>query len=181
MEPREQRKRIKYEPKGAPAIHDDLEFSKNKCSDHARKVFAEIEKIHVELWFDKHYHDRQQHGDADGKREGISPNLVEQLVKKSLRYLLFYSSAVLGFKFINFDTSQSPVRVVLQEESEGPKLNVVIEAHFLEINRYEITVKTAMCSDDFKMPMGQYCLEIQGDSSTLRRKDNKRMVEICSV
>ena len=124
MEPREPRKRIKYEPKGVPAIHDELAFSKHKCSDHARKVLAEVEKIHIELWFDKHYHDRQQHGDADGKREGISPNSVEELVRKSIRYLLFYGSAVLGFKFINSNPSQLPVRVVLQEEFDGTKLNV---------------------------------------------------------
>ena len=69
----------------------------------------------------------------------------------------------------------------MQEEFDGTKLNVVIEAHFLDINRYEITVKTAMSTDDFKMSMGQYCIEIQGDSSILRRKDNKQMVEICSI
>ena len=181
MEPREPRKRIKYEPKGVPAIQDGLEFIKNKCSDHARKIFAEIEKFQVELWFDKHYHDRHQHGDEDGKREGISPRIVESLVRKSLRHLFFYSSAFSGFKFINLSPTQPSTRIVLQEQSDGPKLNVVIEAHFLDIGRYEITVKTAMCTDDFKIPMGQHCIEIQGDNSILWRKDNKQMVEICSI
>jgi hypothetical protein len=67
MEQREPRKRIKYEPKGVAAIQDELEFIKNKCSDHARKIFVQIENIHVEIWFDKHYHDRHQHGDEQPK------------------------------------------------------------------------------------------------------------------
>lgn len=181
MEQRERRKRIKYEPKGVPAIQDELEFIKNKCSDHARRIFVEIETIHLELWFDKHYHDRHQHGDEDGKREGIDPRTVESLVRKSLKHLLFYSSVVSGFKFINFSPSQPPVRVVLQEEMDSSKLNIVIEAHVLDIIRCEITVKTAMCTDDFRIPMGQYCIEIQGDNSILRRNENKKLVEICNI
>jgi hypothetical protein len=181
MEPREPRKRIKYEPKGVPAIQDELEFIKNKCSDHAKKIFVQIENIHVELWFDKHYHDRHQHGDDEGKRTGIDPATVEALVRKSLKHLLFYSSAVAGFKFVNIGPSQPAVRVVLQEELENSQLNVVIEAHFLDIKSSEITVKTAMCTDDFRISMGQYCIEIQGDNSILRRKDNNRMIEICSI
>ena len=110
MEPREPRKRIRYEPKRVPAIQDELAFLKNKCSDHAKKIFVEIEKVYVELWFDKHYHDRHQHGDEDGKREGISPRIVEALVRKCIKHLLFYSSTVLGFKFINLDASQPSVK-----------------------------------------------------------------------
>jgi len=102
-------------------------------------------------------------------------------VRKSIRHLLFYSSVVAGFKFINYDSPQPPVRIVLQEELNGSKLNVVIEAHFLNINSYEITVKTAMCVDDFRIVMGQYCIEIQGDGSVLGRCDNKKIVEVCSI
>ena len=181
MEQREPRKRIKYEPRGLPAILDELEFIRNKCSDHARKIFIEIEKIHFELWFDKHYHDRHQHGDENGKRKGIDPGTVEGLVRRSLKHLLFYSTVAAGFKFMNVNSNQPPVRIVLQEELEGIKLNVVIEAHFLDINRYEITVKTAMCTNDFRISMGQYCIEIQEDNSSLTRCDNKKLVEIFSI
>lgn len=73
------------------------------------------------------------------------------------------------------------VRVILQETSVDSKLNVVIEAYFLDICHYEITVKTAMCTEDFRVAMGQYCLEIQGDNSILYRNDNKKMVEVCSL
>lgn len=180
MEQREPRKRIKYEPKGVPALQDDLEFKRNKCSDHARRVFIEFEKICIELWFDKHYHNRHQFGDEVGKREGISPNTVEALVRRSLKHLLFYSAVVAGFKFVNWGTAQPFVRVILQEGSTGPMLNVVIEAHFLDIDIYEMTVKTAMCVDDFRIAMGQHCIEIQGNNSILKRKDNKHLIEICS-
>ena len=181
MEPREPRKRIKYEPKGVPVIHDEMEFIKNKCSDHARKIFVQIENIHIELWFDKHYHDRHQHGDNEGKRVGIDPKTVETLVRKSLKHLLFYSATVAGFKFVNFATPQLPARIVLQEELESSQLNVVIEAHFLDIKSCELTVKTAMCTDGFRVSAGQYCIEIQGDNSILKRKDNNKLVEISSI
>ena len=143
MEQREPRKRITYVKKGVPALHDELAFVENKCSNHARKIFVEVENIHIELWFDKHYHDRHQHGDDHGKREGIDPKTVENLIRKSIRHLIFYSSVVKGFTFANYNKEgQFPVRVVLQEELDGSMLNVVIEAHFLDIGRYEITVKT---------------------------------------
>ena len=181
MEPREPRKRINYVPKGVPAIEDERAFIKNKCSDHARKILIKIEEVHIELWFDKHYYNRHHHGDSDGKREGIDPRTVETLVKRSLRHLLFYSAAIQGFKFVNFNSTLPPVRIVLQEISDGSKLNVVIEAHYLDICHYEITVKTAMCTEDFRVAPGQYCIEIQGDNSTLYRNDNKKMIEVCSL
>ena len=159
MNRHEPRKRIPYVKKGLPAIEDGLAFIKNKSSDYARRIFGEVENTHIELWFDKHYHDRHQHGDEDGKREGIDPKTVENLVKRSLKHLLFYSSAVAGFKFMNFSSPPPPVRVVLQEESNGSKLNVVIEAHCLAINNCEITVKTAMCTDDFRIAMSSIALK----------------------
>lgn len=181
MEPREPRKRINYVSKGVPILEDRLAFIKNKSSDYARRIFIEFEKVKVELWFDRHYYNRHQHGDSDGKRDGIDPSTVESLVRKSIRHLIFYSSVVQGFKFVNFNSALSPVRVILQEASGGSKLNVVIEAHFLDMNCYEVTVKTAMCTEEFRVAMGQYCIEMQGDSSTLSRNDNKKMVEVCTV
>ena len=181
MEPREPRKRITYVPKVIRAMDDELVFIKNKCSDHARKILIKIEEVRIELWFDKHYYNRYQHGDSDGKREGIDPRTVEALVKKSVRHILFYSSVVQGFKFVNFNSSLPSIRVILQEKSADFKLNVVIGTHFLAICHYEITVKTAMRTEDFRVAMGQYCIEIQGDNSILYRNDNKKMVEVCSL
>ncbi len=181
MSERESRKRIPYKSNMLQPVDDELTFSENKCSDHARKIFAGFENIRVELWFDKHYYDRHQHGDDNGKREGIDPQTVENLVRRSIKHLLLYGAANRGFKFINYEGANGqPVKIVLQEEFDGSMLNVVIETHFVEINKYEITVKTAMCTDDFRIAMGQYVVELLGDGSILKRFDNKKLVEICS-
>lgn len=113
--------------------------------------------------------------------EPREPRTVESLVRKSVRHLIFYGSVVQGFRFVNFKSALSPVRVILQEAAGLSKLNVVIEAHFLDINCFEVTVKTAMCTEEFRVAMGQYCIQIQGDNSTLTRNDNKKMVEVCSL
>jgi hypothetical protein len=182
MENKEPRKRIKYEKKGLPAIEDKLEFVKNKCSDHAREVFTEIEKNHFSVWFDKHYHDRHQLGDESGKRENIDPLTVENLIRKSIRHLSCYSSIVKGFIFINYKIgNESPIRVVLQEELNGSILNVIIEAHYLGLNSFQITVKTAMCVDDFRLGQGQYLLEFQGDESFLKKYDNRKVIDVCNI
>lgn len=145
MERREPRKRIAYVKKGVPAVEDQLEFKENKSSHRARKIIADVENFYLEIWFDKHYHDRHQHGDEDGAREGIAPKTVESLVRKSTM------------------------------------LNVVIEAHFLDISRCEITVKTAMCVDDFKMSTGQYFIEFQEDGSVLKKLDNGKVMEVSNI
>jgi len=182
MEQREPRKRIKYEPKGVPIIQDELEFVENKCSGNARKIFVEIENIHFELWFDKHYHDRLHHGDENGKRENIDTFVVEDLIKNSVSHLIFYSSLIKGFTFLNhYPIIGQPHRILLQRELNKSLLNVLIQVHFIQRNVFEITVITAMCVDDFRLASGQYAVEIQGDSSFLKKFENKKFIEISSV
>lgn len=167
-------------PERVKVIEDPMEFVKNKSSDNARKL-CEIEvSLATHIWIDKHYHDRHQFGDTSGRREGINPEQVEALVKKSIPHLLFYGNAVPGFAFLNYDGfTTNNIRVVLQERDIDKKLNVVIEAHYTEGNKFEITVKTALCVDDFRLSQGQYAIEIQGDNSILFRKDNNRIIEVC--
>lgn len=161
-------------------VVDELEFKKNKCSDNARYITIILEKITFHLWHDKHYHDRHQLGDNDGKRDGIDPETVEALVRKALGHMLIYGSTIRGFKFIHHKASgESPVKVVLQEDTPNGMLNVVIETHFMEINEYEITIKTAMKVDDFRIANGQYAIEFEGDLSILKRYDNGRPIKIC--
>ena len=182
MEPGKQRRRIAYVRKGVPAIEDELAFIENKCSKRARKIFTESEEIQIELWFDKHYHDRAQHGDESGKRTGIDTHLVEDLVLRSFKHLLFYGSVMKGFTFLNHPgISIGSVRIVLQEYREGTMLNVVIEAHFLDIRAYEITVKTAMATDEFRVADGQYVLELQEDRSVLKKNENGKIKEIFAI
>lgn len=61
-------------------------------------------------------------------------------------------------------------------------LNVVIEVHYKSLDEFEITVKTAMCSNDFRAADNQYVIEIfDYDSSILKRMVNKRLLEVCAV
>lgn len=177
------RKRIPLQKATASIIDDPLAFIPNKSSIKAKKVFTEVENITVELWFDKHYHDRDQHGDDFGKRDGITNDIVENLVKRSIKHMIFYSNLIKGFNFLNRNHKQHerPLRIVLQEDTEYELLNVVIEAHFLNINRYEITVKTAMCKDNYTLSDNQYAIQIDGEGSILKKYDLKKVSEVCSV
>lgn len=123
-----------------------------------------------------------QHGDEFGKREGIDPDRVLALVEKSLKHLIIYSTHVRGFSFTKIDGSAiDPQKTVLQEEIDGMVLNVVIKAHLIDIHTFEITIITAMCVDDFRIFDGQYVIDIHGNTSTLLRKESKKMLEICSI
>lgn len=50
---------------------DPFAFTPNKCSPNARMVYTRSESIEFDIWFDKHYYIREQHGDDVGKRVGI--------------------------------------------------------------------------------------------------------------
>jgi hypothetical protein len=180
--PRE-RKRIQYKPIIRNVIEDPMELKANKSSQKARRVFTEIESVTIDLWFDKHYLDRNQHGDELGKREGINNDIVESLVKRSLKHMIAYSTLVKGFNFLNQDlkSNERPLRIVLQQETQQGMLNVVIEAHFLDVSRYEITVKTAMCKDNYQLSDNQYSIALMEDGSFLRKCDLKTTKEVCSI
>jgi hypothetical protein len=153
--------------KRLPAIEDELEFKENLCSLKARKISEITEEIDIDIWYDKHYHDRHFIGDENGKRDGI------------VKHLFLYSGLLSGVSFINHRPSGRAVRIVLQESVGGFLLNVAIEVHFVKISLYQITVKTAMRHDEFKMSDNQYIIELDGDGSVLKKFENKRFKEIC--
>ena len=107
------------------------------------------------------------------------------MVLEAVKHLLFYSSYVSGFTFLNHNyqsLSGRAVRVICQKEVDGNTLNVVIEVHYISIKEYEITVKTAMSKEDFKLSDGQYAVEILNeDSSVLRKLQRGKIVEIYSI
>ena len=177
------RKRIPMRRSLQPLDEDPLEFKQNRSSPKAKKIFVEDKNITIELWFDKHYHDRDQHGDDLGKREGIENELVESLVRRSIKHMLVYSTLIKGFTFLNrnLKSFERPLRIVLQEQTDHGLLNVVIEAHFIEIDYYEITVKTAMCKDEYKLSDNQYSIELDGDGSILKKSDTKGVNEVCTI
>ena len=115
------------------------------------------------------------------KERGLTDRVLA-LVEKSLKHLIIYSTHVRGFSFTKIDGSAiDPQKTVLQEEIDGMVLNVVIKAHLIDIHTFEITIITAMCVDDFRIFDGQYVIDIHGNTSTLLRKESKKMLEICSI
>lgn len=179
---REPRKRIEPAPVRLLPIEDDQSFTPNKCSNKARKVLSDTENIEIELWFDQHYFNRLQHGDENGKRKGIDKPVVEKLVLKSMKYLIFFSGCINKFTFVNHNKGDArAIRVVLKTVSKEGILNVAIECHLLELNKYEITVKTAMCEENFTISDGQYYVEIDVVSATLYQWVKGKEVEIYSI
>lgn len=123
---------------------------------------------------------RVQHGDNNGiKRHGINEEIIKELVCKSLKHLIYYSFKVKNFSFINFiKVDNRSVRVVIRKETTGEILNVVLEFHHVLDHKYEVTVFTAMVSDDFRLSDGQFAVLLDGNNSTLFKYDNKKLIEI---
>jgi hypothetical protein len=98
---------------------------------------------------------------------------------KSIRYLILSSAVIRGFKFLNQEgQGEPPVRVIIQEMLNGILPNVVIEVHFLGVNEYEITVKTAICTNEFRLTLGQYALEISDEAVILKKFEGNKLKEI---
>lgn len=100
--------------------------------------------INLELWFAKHYHNRDQFEDDDGNRKDIPPTDIEALVTKGLKHLIFYSSVVKGFTFLNHEDYPGNIRAILKDTySKSSPLSVLIQSHFKNFSKYQITVITA--------------------------------------
>lgn len=160
-------------------VIDELEYRENKGSKKARKIIGKTEQVHIEIWFDKHYIDRVQFGDNDGKREGIDTVIVESLVTGALGHLIHYAFKNNNFSFLN-EVNQlgRTSRLVLQKETEIGLLNVAVGFYHIEDNRYEVTVFTAMVNNEFRISDGQYVVLINMGNSNLLKMDNKSLIEI---
>lgn len=160
---------------------DELSFEKNVGTERARLAVTINYRLSFELWHHKHYWDRVQIGDDNGRREGIEPEAVRSLVSSSLSHLIYYACRVKTFSFLNVN-SLSLVMIVLRDcYSQEKILNVPINVHFSAPDRFEITVMTAMRADDFYLRAGQYLLDFDSEtSSTLKRFDQGKFVELCS-
>lgn len=178
----EKRSRIPYNPKRLPAINDELAFIKNRSSDFAKRIKSLDSHFIFDVWIDKHYELRRQFGDAAGFREGIDIDKVQALVNKSIKHLVGYATILKTFTFVNHNLGNGrATRVVLQERTENGMLNVVIEGHFIKMDMCEITVITAMCSDEFRLSDGQFALEIFGNASILKRLEKGKVREVCHI
>lgn len=172
------RRRIKKIAKATSDFKPD--FEPNSASDNAKLLYKYTE-FEVELWIDKHYQNRLIHGDDNGKRGGINEKDVQELIIKSFKYLLDIYLRFPRFKFINFyEQGKKPTkeRIVLKNIHQNGTLNVVIEIHFLDTSKYEVTVITAMEVDDFKIVDGQYVIILLQNRVLLKRNVNKNLQEI---
>lgn len=171
------RPRIKKQMIGEVVI-DELAYVENKSSKNARKLLNKSEHIEIEIWCDKHYYSRAQLGDKKGKREGIEENKIKNLITKSVQHLLYYSFRVKNFIFINFDLATRYIRTVIQENMDHGMLNIVTEFHHLEHHKYQVTIITAMTNDDFNISLGQYVIEIIGNTSVLKKCEQNKLIEV---
>jgi len=176
----DKRKRVASTITGELIEAHSLIFTKNKCSPNARMVFTNAESLVFDIWFDKHYYIRERHGDENGKRDGIDPDAVKNCVLKAAKHLIFYAIKLRNFSFVNFGVVNRPERVILTLEKENEiNLNIVTEYHHLSLNRYEVTVKTALRKNDFYFGDGDYQVTIHEDgSSTLFRKERGKVNSI---
>lgn len=153
-------------------IDDKLEYKQNLCTEKARHIENIDNCIELSIWYDKHYVDRNQFGDESGLRDGIDGDIVKNFVIECFKHLLYYSSVLGTFKFLSHsEMDTKTTRIILQKSHETtPPLNVAVEIHFIDFHKYEMTVKTAMCTESFKYFDGQYILEyIEPDNSVLKR------------
>jgi hypothetical protein len=140
-------------------VVDELEFTNNIGSKNARKIIDKSEQIHVEIWYDKHYANRVQFGDNNGKRSGIEENRIQELVSKSLTHLIYYSFRVKNFVFVSRrkHNTISP-RIVLQQDTNEGILNVVVGFCHITSNKYEVTVYSNGCKrfQNWRWPVFRY-------------------------
>ena len=178
MQSKNKRKRIDYSSKVGEVVVDVEAFVKNKSSENAKKISTTAEHIEIDIYFDKHYFDRQQYGDQEGRRDGIENDTVKSLLVEAGRHLFYYSIKNKTFSFVNFEVVPRPERIVLTKEVDGElPLNVVAEYHYLGLNKFEVTLKTAMKIGGFKLSDGQYQLILHPDeTSTLMRLEKAKML-----
>lgn len=179
------RPRIIHKPKGVLPEIDPMEFRSNKASGFVKFAEEFTRCINWNLWHDKHYLQRNQLGDDDGARSGIEIEIVNPFIVECYLHLLHYSSKLDKFKFIGPGNNGRGIGIVLRKsyDTDVP-LNVVVEVYLDDSNQHEITVKTAMCVEEFKLHDGQFILNlIEGDHSVLSQFSKGRISEIsnCQV
>lgn len=91
---------------------------------------------------------------------------------------MYYLFKIASFKFVNFGENTRNIRLVLQEIKKQGTLNVVVEFHHIEHNKYEVTVITAMREENFAISIGQNVLEINEDISYLRKNNGGKLIDI---
>lgn len=182
MNRKEKRKRISEAKYKGEIIIDVEAWLENCSSKRVRHHTTFTDNFQIEFWYDKHYWDRLYLGDENGDRIGIEFEFVEPLVIKSFKYLIYYSLKHKDLLFVNHPPQKTRnTRVVLRETfNDKTTLNIVAEYHFINLNKFEVTIITAMSIDEFELGDNQYAIEFTGEQSTLFRLVNKQIVKVDS-
>ncbi len=165
----------------ALTVKDELEFKECLGSKNARRIISFVEKIELDIWYDKHYVYRSQSADESGKQRDVPLEEVQSLVQMSFKHLLLYSSKVNNFSFLNHELKgQRALRIVIKDSHSysTKSLCIACEIHFVNFNRYEITVKTAI-DGELHMWDGQFMVEmVDQRHSILYKFQQKKLMEI---
>lgn len=178
MNRKEKRKRISKD--NSEVIIDVDAWLENCASKKVRHHTTFAENFQIEFWYDKHYWDRLHQGDDDGDRIGIEFENVEPLVVKSFKHLMYYSLKHKELLFINHPPPRTRnIRVVLRQTfTDKTILNIAVEYHFVSLNKFEVTIVTAMSIEGFQLGDNQYAIEFNETESTLYRLVNKQVVTV---
>lgn len=178
MNRKEKRKRIS--DNNIDPITDVEAWLENCSSKKVRHHTTFVENLQIEFWYDKHYWDRLHLGDANGDRVGIEFKYVEPLVVKSFKHLIYYSLKHRDLLFVNHPPPRTRnIRVVLREKfSDKTTLNIVVEYHFISLNKFEVTIVTAMSIEEFQLGDNQYAIEFDNKESILYRLINRQVVRV---
>ena len=162
-------------------IVDDF---KPNCASQSAKFIHNFKDFEFEIWIDKHYEIRLNQGDEFGKREGIDEEKIIELIVVSIKYIFHFYIKNRLTNYINFFNRDKPTknRIVIKDwrDTENP-LNIVVEIHFLDFGKYEITTITAMKCIDFKLSDGQYNITISDNSVNLNRFVNRNLGTIDKI
>ncbi len=171
--PKKKRKELKD---NAPPPDDNGSYVVNASGRYAR-LFVEGEvRYKVPLYHVYHLIDRQLNGNDDGSpRHDITDDIVMPIVLECVNAFLLYSS-ILQISWLNYNRNGDVILVVCQKEVNGELITIPIEAHLVENNMIEITVRTAFPLDvERGIGDNQLAVELwQDGSSTLKRYDRKK-------
>lgn len=147
-------------------VVDPEAYKPNSCSNSAKYFHEYPNDLIVELWIDKHCSLRQV------ERAGIDLDILKALAMESVKHTIYYQLRLPKFNIIQYPEYRGKDKRILVQQAtdEGGLLNLVVEYHYLDFSRYEVTLITAMVEDNFNIFDGQYILFIDGESSTLKRK-----------
>ncbi|REC39989.1 MULTISPECIES: hypothetical protein [Chryseobacterium] len=182
--PRIKRQEELIEPKTEIVSTTSVEDFIQNCASPNAKFIHKYTDFEIEIWIDKHYEKRSVDGDENGKRLGIDLEPVIKLIIDSVKYIFHFYMVLRLSNLINFFNKEKPTkhRIIVKDfrGAEDP-LNIVIEVHFLDYSKYEITIITAMKCQDFKISDGQIFMSITAEGVNLNRMVQTKITSIDKI